>query len=104
MASAVFRNSATGSSPTARDQRRSMSAKMRSAAARAEPDDLRASILGVGNALGVAETFEVGDHLADRLLCHSRAPGQLSQPCAIALDEAKDAAVPGADVRVALVA
>ena len=98
------------SSPTALAQRRSMSAKIRSAAScasqprAAQPDDLRPPVVGVGEPLDVAEPLEVGDDLADRLLRHRRPRRDRRQPRALDIDEAKDAAVSWANVGVALVA
>ena len=67
-------------------------------AALGEADQLGAAVGGVGDALGVAAGDEVVDDLAGGLLGQARQLGEAGEPHALALDEAEDAAVGGADV------
>ena len=62
-----------------------------------QPDQLRAPVLRVLRALDVAELLQVVDDLADGLLGHAGALGEVGEPRAALVDEAEDAAVALAD-------
>ena len=66
-----------------------------------EANQLGAAVLGVWDALDVAELDQVVHDLAHRLLRHVRVGGELGQAHAVVADEAKDAAVGRAEVGVA---